>query len=210
MGQVTNMYRFLARLYMLEIDEELFAKLKELTFPTGNMNERMGRGYERISNYLKSCNMDNHNVDNRNVDYIEELAVDYAATFLAAGVAEGLAAFPYASVYTSRKNLIGQESCVSVAKAYAEAGVEISDDIPRVPEDHISLELEFMASLIDQGDTDKAKLFFNDCIWNWGPLFALDVEKYATTDFYKGLGDLTYGFFHMEKERIGTLEGGVA
>lgn len=194
-----NMYRFLARIYMLEVDESLLNGLKAMEFPRDTEEERMNRGYERMRNYIRS-----HGPGD-----LEELAVDYADTFLAAGVAEGRAAFPYGSVYMSRKNLIGQEPCSQVTKEFIQGGVEVSSKIPKIPDDHIAAIMEFMADLIEKGEVHRQEGFFTDHLYSWGILFAADVEKYATTDFYKGLGDVTAGFLALEKEYLQQKGGAV-
>ena len=85
--------------------------------------------------YLSSCGP----------NAVEELAVDYAATFLAAGSAEGAAALPCESVYTSPRRIFMQEARERVSRLYAEKGLGEDEALSDLMEDHIAPELAFMA-----------------------------------------------------------------
>ena len=52
----------------------------------------------------------------------DDLAVDYARVFLGAGEANGKAAYPYESVYTSPEGLVRQEARARVRAIYAAGG----------------------------------------------------------------------------------------
>ena len=88
-----QLYSLLARLYRVEVDAPLLDALKVLSFPTA-ANETLAEGYSMLSAYLKNCGE----------DVLDDLAVDYATVFLAAGSADGQAAIPCESIYTSRRH----------------------------------------------------------------------------------------------------------
>ncbi len=188
-----NMYRFLSNLYLFEVDEAQLRALKEISFPTACLNEDMQEGYEKIVAYLAGKEVSQ--------DTLDELAVDYARIFLSAGVAQGKAAFPYESVYTSKQHLIMQEAGGSVAALYATKGLEPRQDMYRVPEDHVGLLLEYMAIICGE-DVKEQQDFLQNHLNNWVPAFVQDVNKYASTDFYKGVAKLTKGFLTLEKEYL--------
>jgi len=202
-----EMYRFLSRLYILEVDTKLLGQLKELEFPKTTSDDDWDEGYKLIGSYLREFD---ENVDVK--AKLDDLAVDYADVFLAAGVAQGLAAFPYESVYTSKKKLIMQEANEQVHMIYAEKGFILSEDFPKGPEDHIAAEMEFMAYLCEeavaaliQGDEERFKInreeqksFYKNHLRGWVPLFCQDVDKYAKTLFYKGVSKVTAGFIRWE------------
>ena len=71
-----DLYRLLSRLYRAEADEALLEDLKALALP--KENEVLKQGAADLRDYLASAGP----------NAVEELAVDYAATFLAAGSAE--------------------------------------------------------------------------------------------------------------------------
>ncbi|MBR4869965.1 MAG: molecular chaperone TorD family protein [Oscillospiraceae bacterium] len=91
-----NFYRFLSRVYLLEVDETLWNAMQNMTFPVDAAEGDMKAGFELMRGYLDA------NAKSDLAAVLDDLAVDYARIFLSAGVAQGKAAFPYESVYTSR------------------------------------------------------------------------------------------------------------
>ena len=201
-------YRLLSRLYILEVDERLLAALGEMTFPEDCAEPELAEGYALLRSWL----------DDHGGEALEELAVDYARVFLSAGVAEGSAAFPYESVYTSSSRLMAQAACTQAVAAYTAHGLVFRTDSYHVPEDHLAIELEFMAHLcgeaLDAGDEAalNASLteqndFLRNHLLNWVSLFCGDLNKYASTDFYKAVGKLTRGFLNLERKLLGEMGG---
>ncbi len=188
-----NMYHFLSHLYLFEVEKEQLTALKQMTFPQECSNEDMQEGYQQITEYLSKREV--------NQETLDELAVDYARIFLSAGVAQGKAAFPYESVYTSKQHLIMQEAGSSAAALYAEKGLKPRTDMYRVPEDHLGLLLEFMGRLCED-DTNTQEDFLKNHLSNWVPAFVQDVCKYGSTDFYRGIAKITKGFLTLEKEYL--------
>ena len=189
-----NLYRFLSRLYLLEVDETLWNAMQNMTFPVDAAEGDMKAGFELMRGYLDA------NAEGDLAAVLDDLAVDYARIFLSAGVAQGKAAFPYESVYTSRKHLVMQDSRMDVVALYAKRGVTPSKDNYHVPEDHLGYLCEYMAILIDEGAADEQKAFLKNHLLNWVSAFTVDMGKYAATDFYGGLAKLTRGFLLLEQE----------
>lgn len=189
-----NFYRFLSRLYLLEVDETLWNAMQNMTFPVDAAEGDMKAGFELMRGYLDA------NAEGDLAAVLDDLAVDYARIFLSAGVAQGKAAFPYESVYTSRKHLVMQDSRMDVVALYAKRGVTPSKDNYHVPEDHLGYLCEYMAILIDEGAADEQKAFLKNHLLNWVSAFTVDMGKYAATDFYGGLAKLTRGFLLLEQE----------
>ncbi|MCF0142384.1 MAG: molecular chaperone TorD family protein [Parasporobacterium sp.] len=183
-------YRLLSRLYILEADETFLKELGAMTFPESE-------GFSLLKSYLSDLP--------ENAE--EDLAVDYARIFLAAGVATGLAAFPYESIYTGKKKLMNQSSAGECEKFYAAKGLKARGDMYKIPNDHIGLQCEYMAFLIEEGcDMAEQKIFFDAHMKKWIPLFVSDVIKYASTDFYKALGAITREFMESEKAYLENAE----
>ena len=88
----------------------------------------------------------------------KELAADHASSLRGMSVDP---VSPYEAVHTGEKRLMMQEARDKVVAAYRQQGFGASQDL-RVPEDHISLELSFMAALCER--------------------FAATVEAHANTD----------------------------
>ena len=115
-------------------------------------------------------------------------------------------ACPYESVYLSEEHLTFEEQTLNVRAFYNRFGVQ-APSMGNEPDDHIGLELSFLAHLcvlgldaIESGDADAESavlasiadflgqhltLWVNDCLDR--------VVEHATTDFYRGLGHLTRG-----------------
>lgn len=143
------------------------------------------------------------------------LAAEYAGPFLNVGKRP---ACPYESVYTSPERLLMQEARDEVLAVYREEGLSRSEAL-KEPEDHIAIEFEFMAHLcqkavaaFEQGDRaaclaslEKQRSFLEQHLLVWVPDFCRDVEGAATTDFYRGVAQLTAEFLVEEREALGEL-----
>jgi anaerobic sulfite reductase subunit A len=208
-----NLYRFFARLYRIEVDADLFAHLTTMDFPAECEDSELADGYRMLADYLRQPG----------ANPLTDLAVDYARVFLGAGIYDGSAAYPYESVYTSKEGLIVQEARDQVLAIYRAKGLDRSETL-EVPEDHVALELEFMAHLcreaieaIAADDLDgvghslqEQTSFLNQHLVNWMPEFCANVQKYAETDFYKAVAKITNGFLHMDQAIIANLMDGMA
>ena len=193
----THLYRLLSRLYRVEVDAPLLETLTGLSFPSTD-NKMLADGYSMLTAYLAG----------RSENTLEGLAVDYAKVFLAAGSADGCAALPCESVYTSPQKLFMQESWEEVIDLYKQYGLKKNNTYSDLMEDHIALELEFMAELIEKGDCETQLSFINSHLLNWIPEFLADIDRYAAQDFYKALGRITLGFLQMERDFLTAINDG--
>ena len=205
------LYRLLSRLYRTEVDEALLKQLMEMEFPVDCKNERLASGYKQLVNYMKHNRLDSR----------IELEVDYAKVFLGAGLAEGSAAFPYESVYTSPKKILMQEARDQVLEIYRAHNMDVNSMNCYFPADHISLELEFMGRLCQQAshfyEENKTKemlvilkeqdKFLEKHLMNWIPEFSSDVEKYSSTDFYRAVAKMTEGYLDLDSMIVQSLIG---
>ncbi|MGE4466090.1 TorD/DmsD family molecular chaperone [Sphaerochaeta sp.] len=208
MSHRENMYRFLSQLYRTEVDEKIYSCLKNADYQCGE-GEDIQEGYSLMQSFFF----------HPYIDPVTELAVDYAKVFLGAGIIESdKAAYPYESVYTSPKKLIMQDARDEMLMKLRE--YQLQPDGPfTIPEDHIYIELEFMAILcgkaqqaMDEGDTaslkillDEQRQFVQKHLMNWVPQFCDDVEKHSMTNFYKGLAKVTGQYIKMDMEIIEEL-----
>ncbi len=186
-----NMYHLLSRLYKKEVDEKLFNQLVQINFPKEGEDE-LTLGFKLVADYIDEEKTDLEKT-------LETLAADFAKVFLGAGVKDANAAFPFESVYTSKKKLVMQEAWEEVRNIYNEHQVVLASKNGEFLEDHIGCELEFMAFLIDEGASNKEQLDFLKEHLTWVKQFAIDVESQADTNFYKGLAKITLGFLKEEK-----------
>jgi len=203
-----NLYRLLSRFYRIEVDEVFLNQLMSMTFPEECDDADLDEGYKMLNAWLLSPNE----------DPLTDLAVDYARVFLGAGIFEGPVAYPYESVYTSKERLIMQEARDQVLAIYRAKGLDRIATF-EVPEDHVSIELEFLAHLCREsreafvdGDPSRAvaalkeqKEFIERHVGKWVPAFCSDIEDCATTDFYLAAAKITRGFLNMEQAIIDEL-----
>ena len=194
-----DLYQFFARFFAAEIDEEFYEQLKHVEFP-------LDREENALTEFQEALIRLNEYFEYDAGETLEDLAADYAKTFLGAGIAQADAAFPYESVYTSPKHIMMQDAWSQVSEIYEAKGIERNDDAGDWMEDHISMEMEFMAYLCDEtseytetlAGLEEQKSFLNKHLLNWVPEFCLKIKDYADTEFYRMVGQLTTGFLQLD------------
>ena len=134
---------------------------------------------------------------------LEDLQEDYLRLFI--GVEHVLAPV-WESVYFSKDRLIFQEETLQVRQWYARYGAEI-EQLHKEPDDHIGLELIFVAHLAQVALDKLAKAdnegfqsaltaqsqFLDEHPLRFAPAWYKLVQKHAATDFYRALADLIWG-----------------
>lgn len=192
-----NIYRLLGRLYKKEITPGIATALKSMDFPLESGDEGLKEGYIMLADYL----------ENTDTSSIEELDVDFAKVFLGAGISEGAAAFPYESVYTSRKKSMMQEARDQVMEIYASKGLVKNGESEKLIEDHVSLELDYMAYLCGNGPREEQKSFLENHLLNWVPKLCQDIQKHANTNFYKAVAKITESYLKLDYKILDVMEG---
>ncbi len=201
-------YGMLARIFRVEVDDDLVAQMRGMKFPTATGNEHVDKGYRLLFNYLSTVWEDTK----------LDLARDYMRTFIGHGVNGHSAAYPFESVHTSEKRLLMQEARDEVLAIYRANNLK-KDESWRDCEDHIAVELEFMqvmakrtADALLAGREDEAveelrtqRAFVRDHLANWVPIFVHDIMQWSETDFYRGAGELLLGFVQVEGETLDDL-----
>jgi len=131
------------------------------------------------------------------------LQTDYSRLFI--GPAKPIAP-PWESVYFNEDRMIFQEQTVQVRGWYRRFGIE-SEKLHKEPDDHIGLELSFLAYLaglglqaLEAGDETRfteilqaKSQFISQHPIKWAKNWDALVEKNAHSDFYRGLSRLIYG-----------------
>lgn len=201
-----SFYRMLAQLYFKELTAEQVKHLAGMDFSgMSGDDETIAEGYADIRRYLRHANGGTR----------QELACDYAHTFLAAGNYETFAATPYESVFTSEMGLLMQEARDEVYKTFCSQHIQPEESL-HLPEDHISFEFEFVATMLDRINDaildgafghacELAQVvsdFHRDHQLNWIDDLCDSVDDVAQTRFYKGVGKVTRGFVHADTEVI--------
>ena len=115
-------------------------------------------------------------------------------------------AAPWESVYRSKTKLTFQEPTLAVRALYERFGFE-SPAIHREPDDHLALELDFLAALSglaaeaarsDDGERlatcfSTQQAFLKEHLLAWAPRCLTLVVEHAETDYYRGASRLALG-----------------
>lgn len=131
-----GIYRLFSSIYFKELSMEQIRFLKDAELDDiAALDPLMEEGVRNIRHALHRVNSGTR----------EDLAVDFAHTFLATGSTKNEnRACPYESVFTSRDGLIMQEARDQVYRYMLAEHVEPKTTL-RIPEDHIAFIFEFMA-----------------------------------------------------------------
>lgn len=196
------MYRFLASVFIQEIDVQMLSSLQKMTFPALEESKTpwqqdLNAGFRLIESYLSGYE---GKTKEETSALLEDLAADYAKVFLAAGDAAGKAAFPYESIYAGFDSAFGGSLQMNLSALYASKGLSMREDMFKIMEDHIGLEMNYMAELIKEDQKAQQREFFQTHLINWVLQFAADIYKYTERDFYKGIARMTMGFMEAEQE----------
>lgn len=191
-----NMYAFISRLLIEEVDENLLEKIKN----NPDLLELFPNTKEWESFKTKSTK--------ELID--EDLNVDYTTVFI-------LNAYPYESVFMNDEGHINPTPTNPTLQFYLEHGYEIDLNKTRVlSPDHIAVELEFMITLIqeqlkaysmnDQEGEKKAlnlqKEFMENHILQWAPIYLMAARDMSETPFYYDVCQMALDFIMTDYEYI--------
>ncbi|MCD8315974.1 MAG: molecular chaperone TorD family protein [Eggerthellaceae bacterium] len=206
-----SLYRLFASLYFKEMTKDQIKFWKDVDLEgIEELNPLIGQGIHTLKHALHRVNSGTR----------EDLAIDYAHTFLAAGTTKSeRRACPYESVFTSRDGLVMQDARDDVYRYMLNEHLE-PDQSLHIPEDHLSFVFEFMASLteryqkaVEEKNYSEAKRlisleneFFDKHISSWIDRFCDSVEGCCRTNFYRGVSEMTRGFVQVERELLPALK----
>lgn len=100
------------------------------------------------------------------------------------------------SVWLSNDNLLYDEQTFAVRACYAKYGLQAVHS-ERGPDDHLGLELSFVAYLLNCYEEQTVKqrelladiqYFMDEHLMKWGPECLEKINQEAETDFYRGVG----------------------
>ena len=204
-------YRFMGEALLHEMTEAQIDIFAESDFDYPDDGSEVAEGYRWLRTYLKR----------RGMNARQDLAVDYARVFLAAGIYDGDTAAPYESVYLSDAKILMQESRDEVVELYRRYGFAVQPEL-QIPEDHAGFELEFAALLCDMiadaatSGTDctddlRCQLEFLEChLLKWLPALQKRVDSYAELRFYPALMRILIGALEdnrlMDKQLLAAAE----
>ncbi|MRX81842.1 molecular chaperone [Eggerthella guodeyinii] len=195
-----RVYALLSRCYETEVDAAFAGELAgEASLDSDD--PALAEGFSRLRADLAGCDEDG----------LERLAVVFDRAFFGMGPRTAQKAFPYESVYTSEGGLMMQDAYSEVLRVYRGAGFA-KDPGFKEPEDHLAVELAFMALLCGRavealraGDEDGAERqlraqlsFAREHLLNWIERFAADVRKAAEGGFYFHLATFTEAYLRAD------------
>lgn len=200
MDSRANVYKVLSRSYLEEMDRQFAVDLAD-GFRFESSDAEMVRALDAAKDSLAQ-------VDD---DLLEQLAVTFDRVFFGMGPLTARHAFPYESVYTSEKGIMMQEAYTQVVRAYREQHLAKDAGFTE-PEDHIAVELAFMATLSERTATflregleeaaeetvSQQLAFAHGHLLNWIDMFCADLAKAAEGTFYEHLADFTRMFVQAD------------
>lgn len=148
---------------------------------------------------------------------LKSVLEEYTKEFIGPAV---LTAPPWESVYLSKERLLFQESTLEVRRRYLKYNF-IPAEYPHVADDHISIELDFMAklaALIENAYSKKeveklldvlaaSKEFLQKHLLVWLPLYLQDLQKAKTQYLYYDLAFLLVEFINADNLALTEIEG---
>jgi len=212
-------YKFLSKVYETEITLDFLRETTRENSPLRQVVDleitepKLKEGLETLRKYLNG-------LGGRDLEKARlELAAEYASLFL--GVAQK-PAHPSESVYRSEGHFVMGEARDEVLGVYRNAGLDRIGEY-KEPEDHIAVELSFMAHLcgktaecVENDEIREAekylemqKDFITKHLASWVPMLTRDILEGAELEFYKGIAEITNEFIKMDRETIDELISGI-
>lgn len=207
-------YLFLSRSFSREADklflQSLFEVSNSLQESLKDVEESsLNQGRELLENFCKEIRGVGEEV------VLGDLARHYAFLFLGVG-SENVALCE--SAYRNERGLLFQNAYFDILEKYKEVGLGKREDFPE-PEDHLSLELAFMAHLsrwsissIETGKEEEVEKYYQyqrnflkDHLLPWIPPFAKGLSEISPSAFYKALAYLVEGYIKIDFEFLDSL-----
>jgi len=212
-------YLFLSRSFSKEVDRTFLQSLSEVSNSMqasfGDVEEsHLSHGMELLKDFCSEI----RRADEETI--IGDLARHYAFLFLGVG-SENVALCE--SAYRNEGGLLFQSAYFDILEKYREVGLSKREDFSE-PEDHLSLELAYLAHLsrqtissIETGNEARAKKycqyqlnFVKDHLLSWVPQFAKSLSEISPSNFYKALAYLLEGYIKIDFEFLDSLLPAVA
>lgn len=206
-----QIYRMFGSLYFKELTLEQLQVLSQQDYSAfAELDSEIAQGVKEMQRALRHVHS----------GLREDLAVDYAHIFLAAGSSKNeVRGVPFESVYTSDAGLLMGPARQSVYKIMLKEGV-LPDASLHVPEDHLSFECEFMAHMADKsvdalrlGDKEEAKRcvdvqknFRREHLANWIDALYAAIDGSCRTRFYRGVAMVTKAFIRIDEELLNECD----
>ena len=194
-------YRLLSSFFLKEASVEVLETLSSLSLPPMRSEKSIRNLIPPKGKEVKS--------------FKEELDVDFARIFLGLNCR---GAFPYESVYRTKLGLLMQDPFDEVREFYGKMGFKKNPGL-KEPEDHIAIELAFMANLAHQTGMalkndkkqealthlEQQREFLRQHLSPWVPSFCKDIQEVAWTEFFKSSASLLSAWISSDREELDRL-----
>jgi TorA maturation chaperone TorD len=203
-GRVAEDLHILASIHDKEPGTELIKNLKEIEFPeclTIQSQSKLGTEAARLlSASIKTL------TEKINDKILDELAVDYAGIYLN----HSFSASPEESVWVDEDGLVCQQSMFQVRNWYHQYHLTIPDWRQR-PDDHLVYELQFIAFLMEQDDSEQTlnhiAKFMDEHLLRWLGDFSERVMTRCDTQFFAGAAAVTASYCEDLRNILAELTG---
>lgn len=208
------LYRLLQRIFSDEPSMDLL-KVVTSTHTREALSLHLGAGGRDEDVYLDLFNNLKKDLQCTPEKILEELTSEY--TYLLIGPGE-MPAPPWGSVYLSNEERLFQESTLEVRKAYLKYQL-LPTNYPREADDHIALELDFMAQLAQNTKEQFSeeniphaielvrdqKDFLEKNLVTWINDFAKDMQRSKSHLFYPQMATLTASILEKDKMLVDEI-----
>jgi anaerobic sulfite reductase subunit A len=217
-----KLYAFLSRLFAKEVDAETLTTITAVQ-PAIDLlaSSQETREFEDGSRLLQEFIAETKALPSEGREgLIKDLRAEFAGLFLAVG-------FPYRrkehlltceSAFSGKYRTYYDRPYLQVRNLYRRSGFEKRKDFLE-PEDHIAVELDYMAnlckqthlSLEDENFEDASRYlqlqkgFLRDHLLKWVPQLCKSLKEGTESKLYKSLAHLTNGFTSMEEQVVDEL-----
>jgi putative dimethyl sulfoxide reductase chaperone len=187
-------YLFLQKFYsgeLIKMDKVIWKELSELigeeiSFFT---DEKMEKGIQYISQF--------------NQKDLLELEFDFNRLFVGPNRLE---ASPYESTYRSTERALMQTQTMAVRRFYERAGLTVTKKNID-PDDHISLELEFVSYLLNESLVDSShyghyQAFLKEHLFQWMEEHCELVREKTTNALIIGISFILQGLLEVERKNL--------
>ncbi len=204
-SEMAGELRTLAALHAGEVDADVLRRLSEADYPAESVLPVDDDGTRQAVDLMRQAVAELRNATDSDTD---ELAVDYAAIYLTGA----LHLSPNESAWLDEDHLERQQPMFDVRAWYERYGLRAADWRCR-PEDNLSLQLIFIATLLDlpdqQAAMDEAATFMDQHLLRWLDDFSSGVAVRCSTRFYGALALYTGSMMRTLRAVIAEL-GGIA
>jgi TorA maturation chaperone TorD len=207
-----SIYSFLARIYEREVTVDFLKECSGKDSPLMATMEDLQEGeLEKGFREFTACV---RTLANRDMAQAKlELDVEYANLFLGVVVKR----HPSESAY-GQENMVMGQARDEVLFEYRKEGVDKIEGF-KEPEDHIAIELQFMAYLcrktreaLEQQRWDLARKrleaqtqFLTEHLMSWTPKLIMNILNNSKVGFYRGAARITGGFLEIENDSLKEL-----